>query len=159
MPQPMAEVYIDETVRKVRALHQSTLSLDKSTIGIGEFLALQARTILTAHQAGDTAVKFHLACWCSPLIAKSTEEIMQFPLKIEHVQQTIAAEHGFTNWTEVETHHSTAFDLQFESCIDSMLDGDIQSLVNTINAKPSIVSQRSQYGLSLIHIPSPRDRG
>ena len=149
----MAKIYIDETVKSVRSLHQSTLALDKNTISIGQFLTLQAQQILQAHQDGNTAVKFHLACWCKPLIGKSTDHIMQFPLTIEHSRQTIAAEHGFTDWQAVEAHDSTAFNLAFESCIDSMLNGDIDYLTNTIETTPSMVTQRSQYGhrATLLH--------
>jgi len=128
----MAKIYIDDIINKVRALHQSTLDLDKSDISIGQFLALQAQQILQAHQDGNVAVKFHLACWCKPLISKSTEDILQYPLTIEHTQQTIAAEHGFTNWQAVKAQDSTAFDLAFENCVDSMLNGDIEYVASAI---------------------------
>jgi len=149
----MAKIYIDDIINKVRALHQSTLDLDKSDISIGQFLALQAQQILQAHQDGNVAVKFHLACWCKPLISKSTEGILQYPLTIEHTQQTIAAEHGFTNWQAVKAQDSTAFDLAFENCVDSMLNGDIEYVASAIAASPSLVTQRSQYGhkATLLH--------
>jgi len=114
---------------------------------------LQATNLLDAHQSGTKAVKFHLACWFKPLIGKSTEQVLAYPLSIDDARQTIAAEHGFADWTQVKAQGPIGFDLQFESAVDSMLSGDIASLTSTIENTPAILKQRSQYGhkATLLH--------
>ncbi len=149
----MQHVYIDDIIKQVRTIHQTTLTMDKADTSVGEFLDLQATNILDAHQSGNKAVKFHLACWFKPLIGKSTEQILAYPLSIDDARQTIAAEHGFTDWTEVKKNSSSNFDLQFESAVDTMLSGDIRSLTSTVEDTPAILKQRSQYGhkATLLH--------
>lgn len=149
----MIEVYIDESVKKVRKLHQELLLADKSAITIPDFLAAQAEQILKAHQSQDASVVFHLACWCSQLISKPPSEIMTAELTQAMVQQTIAREHGFEDWASVEALHNTMFDLQFESCIDTMLAGDISKLKTMLTKEPALATQRSQYGhrATLLH--------
>jgi len=149
----MADVYIDNTVKALLQLHQQTLRLDKSTISPADFIGLQALSIVEAHKAGNEAVCFHLRCWCKPLIGKSKEEVMNGELTVAMAQQTIASEHGYEDWTAVQQQGDVEFDLQFESCIDTMLAGDLNTLTNTLSKTPELARQQSQYGhrATLLH--------
>ncbi len=149
----MADVFIDNTVKALQQLHQPTLATDKRTITIIDFLSFQAESIFDAHKAGNEAVCFHLCCWYKPLIGKSKAEVMQGDVNIDMAQQTIAREHGYKDWTSVQSHGNTAFDLEFEHCVDTMLAGDLTELSNQLKAAPALARQQSQYGhkATLLH--------
>ena len=149
----MTEVYIDSTVKALQQLHQTTLRTDKRTVRIVEFLGLQAESIVEAHKAGNSAVCFHLCCWCKQLIGKSREEVMNGELNLAMAQQTIASEHGYKDWNAVEAQGHVQLDLPFENCIDAMLAGDLNDLSETLATTPALIRQQSQYGhrATLLH--------
>lgn len=149
----MTDIYIDESIQKIRDLHTDILQRDKSSTTIREFISLQAERLLDAHSFGSTAVIFHLACWCKPLIGTPREEIMNARLTPELAQQTIAAEYGFATWNEVEKLAKTRFDTHFEACIDNMLNGELSQLQSALKTNPEFATQRSQYGhkATLLH--------
>ena len=149
----MTDFYIDESIKKIRDLHTDILQMDKSTTTIREFISLQAERLLDAHSFGSTAVIFHLACWCKPLIGTPREEIMNARLTPELAQQTMAAEYGFATWDEVESLAKTKFDNHFEACVDNMLNGDLKQLQSALKDNPGFATQRSQYGhkATLLH--------
>ncbi len=149
----MTDIYIDKSIKMIRDLHTDILELKKTSTTIKEFISLQAERLFEAHGFGSTAVIFHLACWCKPLIGKPAEEIMKTPLSLALAQQTIAAEYGFASWKDVENLAKTKFDTDFEDCIDNMLSGKLQLLQNTLTENPHFATQRSQYGhqATLLH--------
>ena len=155
----MANVYCDNTVKELQHLHHSTLCTDKRTVRIATYLYLQAESILTAHNSGNSAVCFHLSCWYKPFIGKSIEEVMDDDLNIAMAQQTIAREHGYTDWASVVDHGDAAFDLQFENCIDTMLAGDFNKLAASLKTTPALARQQSQYGhrATLLHYLGAND--
>ncbi len=149
----MPDIYIDKSIQMIRDLHTDILQMDKSSTTIKEFISLQAERLLDAHGFGSTAVIFHLACWCKPLIGKPRDEIMKARLTLEMAQQTIAAEYGFPSWNEVESLAKTRFDTVFEECVDNMLDGELHLLQKALETNPQLATQRSQYGhkATLLH--------
>lgn len=149
----MVDVYIDDTVSRIRELHKDLLCTDRSTISIRNYIDRQATRILEAHTDGNTAVIFHLACWCKPLIGQPHEKIMSTPLTLPMARQTIASEHGFSSWQAIEDLGDTAFDREFENCVDRMLAGDIDALKKDLASCPQLLTQQSQYGhqATLLH--------
>lgn len=149
----MPDIYIDQSIQMIRDLHTDILQMDKSSTTIKEFISLQAERLLDAHGFGSTAVIFHLACWCKPLIGKTHEEIMNARLTAELAQQTMAAEYGFPSWSDVESMAKTRFDTDFEACVDNMLEGELHLLQKALEANPQLATQRSQYGhrATLLH--------
>jgi len=149
----MTTVYIDDNIEEIHRLHEPMLRADRNTFTIIEYLGLQAERISEAHRAGDSAVCFHLACWCPPLVGTPREEIMQRDLNTDMAQLTIAREHGFTDWSAAETLGDTKFDQRFENCVDTLLVGDLETLKEMLANHPKLVHQRSQYGhgATLLH--------
>lgn len=149
----MTTVYIDDDIKKIQRLHESMLKANRSTFSVIEYLSLQVERICEAHRAGDTAVCFHLGCWCTPLVGTPRAEIMQCDLSTDMAQLTIAREHGYTDWTAVQTLGDTRFDERFENCVDTLLAGDLETLNNTLANDPTLAHQRSQYGhgATLLH--------
>lgn len=149
----MTDVYIDESIQKIRDLHADILCLNKADTTIQKFISLQAERILQAHSSGNTAVVFHLACWCKPLIGKPADKVMNTSLTLELVQQAIASEYGFSSWNHLENLAGSEFDTQFEDCVDSMLHGELALLQNKLAENPRLATQTSQYGhkATLLH--------
>ena len=68
-------------------------------------------------------------------------------------RQTIANEHGFSDWTAVEQLGNISYDLDFESAVNDLLAGNLTSLEKLISAKPDLLVSRSVYGhnATLLH--------
>lgn len=149
----MVEIYIDPKIIALRALHSDLLTRGFMDSRIRDRLAIQARTIIAAHKAGNSAVAFHLGSWCPGLVGVDSNDIMTVSLTQEQAQETIAREHGYTNWNEVEALQGILLDVEFEESVDAVVHGDVPQLQNRIRARPELATQRSQYGhrATLLH--------
>ena len=65
----------------------------------------------------------------------------------------IASEYGFNNWDEVEKKGSIAYDNDFQSAIDHLLNGEREALTSILKENPGVIHRSSQYGhrARLIH--------
>lgn len=143
--------YIGDCIADVRLLHANVLSVPHGELSISRLLALQAENIVAGHRIGNEAVVFHLTCWCPGLIGQSAEKIMQGDLTLLQAQQTIAREHGFTEWDAVPV--GDVVDVQFEDAVDSMLQGDYDGLYQRLNENAPLARQTSAFGhrATLLH--------
>lgn len=68
-------------------------------------------------------------------------------------KQTIASEYGYENWSKVKALSDTIYDVEFESCVDLMLNGRIDQLAQALSNNPTLAVQQSQYGhqATLLH--------
>jgi len=149
----MAKIYVDKKVHALRELHDETLKLDRSQIGIRDFLARQAQSVLDGHKSGNDAVTFHLACWCPSFIGKPPQQIMEEVLSLDLARQTIALEHGYTDWPAVEALGPLMFEVDFEQAVDWVMTGEVESLQELIETKPALAQQKSQFphNATLLH--------
>jgi len=147
------EIYIDPEVLALREMHSDLLAKDYLSFSIRDRLAIQARTILDGHNQGNHAVAFHLGSWCAGFIGSDPEDILADSLSLDQAQLTIAREHGYADWNEVEALEGLMIDEAFEKTVDSVLRGDIVQLQDRLDANPRLVNQRSQYGhrATLLH--------
>ena len=67
---------------------------------------------------------------------------MKFTL--EDAKFCIAKEHGYESWKEVELDKNY-LDSTFESLVDKMLAGDIDTIKDVVSHNPNTVHQRSSY--------------
>ena len=149
----MPQIYIDPSIRRLRDLHGTLLSCGYFDLSISERLISQAHSILSGHQMGNSAVVFHLGCWCSDFIGQDAAKIMASSLNFDQCLETIAKEHGYKNWGEVETVKDVRLDAQFEKAADAVVYGDLSKLQNYLSANPDLAIQTSQYGhkATLLH--------
>lgn len=149
----MARVHIDSKVFALRELHSDLLSRDYMDSSILDRLASQANSILNGHKTGNSAVVFHLGSWCADFIGMDTAQIMGSILNLDQCQETIAKEHGYKNWSEVETLQGIMLDAEFEKSVDAVVQGDISQLQRRLCTRPELAKQRSQYGhrATLLH--------
>lgn len=149
----MVKIYIDPEILALRELHSDLLARDYLSLNIRDRLASQARTIFEGHKRGNHAVAFHLGSWCQGFIGADSEQIMASSLSLDQAQQTIAMEHGYADWSEVEALSDTLMNQEFEKTVDVVLHGDIDQLQDRLDANSELVDQRSQYGhrATLLH--------
>ena len=146
-------IYVSDQVREVERLHQDLLTDSFQNLPIREQLDLQAHRILEAHNSGDRAVVTQITCWHPSLVCRSADEIMQATLTLDDARQTIAREHGFADWSDVEARGDSPPDATFERAVDTLLRGDVEELRSLLSRDPSLVRQRSSYGhqATLLH--------
>ena len=142
----MVKIYIDPEIAALRELHSDLSGRGYLNLKIGELMALQAKTILDGHKAGNSAVTFHLGSWSPDFVGKDSAQIMSCSLTLEQAQETIAREHGYGSWNEIEFLKNTMLDEDFERAVDAVVVGDITQIQRLIQARPELVIQRSQYG-------------
>ena len=147
------DIYIDRQIAALRQLHHETLQLDRSKISIHDFLLRQTNTLIEAHFEGNDSVVFHFACWSPEMRAMSAPDIMRFPLTMDVAKLSVAREHGFQRWADVEALGSTSFDNDFEQAVDLALSGEASSLSEMLATSPQLAEQTSQFGhaATLLH--------
>ena len=146
-------VYIDPRIQKVIELYADLFGRDFYSLPIRRQMELQADRLTEAHHNRDDSVCFQIGSWHPDLVAKSDEQILNHVFSIDDGKVTIAREHGFKGWNEVESIEGRESDVAFEKAVDTMLSGDLSSLRAQIRETPNLISARSQYGHSatLLH--------
>ena len=147
------DIYIDRQIAALRQLHHETLQLDRSKISIHDFLLRQTNALIEAHFEGNDSVVFHFACWSPEMKALSAPDIMSYPVTLDIVKLSVAREHGFQRWAEVEALGSALFDDDFEQAVDLALSGEEPALSEMLAKSPQLAQQRSQFGhaATLLH--------
>lgn len=134
-------------------LHQDLFTEEFRQLPIREQLDRQAKRILEAHRSGDKTVVTHVQCWHPDLVGRSDEEVMQHPFTLEDARQTIAREYGFADWSDAEKRGANPPDPEFESAVDALLAGKVETLRGMLERKPSLIHERSTFGhrATLLH--------
>ena len=111
---------------------------------------------MAEHKNGNSAVNIEISNWHPEFIGKDTETIMNSPFEIADAKLTIAKGYGFTDWDDVLERGDVKFNMAFEHAIDTMLNGNINSLKKQLKRNKSILSERSKYGhrATLLHYVS-----
>lgn len=73
--------------------------------------------------------------------------------KLEDCRHAIANEYGFSTWNDVLALENTHYNMEFEFCVNSLLEGDTEALKNRLEAKPDLITSKSEYGhkATLLH--------
>ena len=141
-----SKVYISAEVMGVRRLYEDLFNDQFRRLSVREQLQLQAQHMLDAHQSGDRTVATHIRCWHPALVGHSVEEVMACEFTLQDARETIAREFGFSDWADVHKRGTETPDPVFESAVDAMLGGDADALRRLLEARPSLVRERSAYG-------------
>ena len=146
-------VYVNKHTKEIQKLHQEIIGKTDSQTTVKEQLEMLAENLVAELQNGNEAVVLEISNCHPELVGKTPEVILNSEFSEEDGRITMAREHGFTDWNEVEKLGETNFDLEFETSIDTMLRGDIDSLREQIESKPRLLKERSKYGhrATLLH--------
>ncbi|MEM7259709.1 MAG: hypothetical protein AAF404_20235 [Pseudomonadota bacterium] len=143
--------YIAKEISAVQQLHQTLLLQPHHALTIHQRLSIQVDNLLQGHRHGNSAVVFHLTCWCPELIGQPAEKIMSGDLSLQQAQTTIAREYGYSDWDSLPDQAMP--DAEFEDAVDAMLQGQLDDLRVKLAANESLALQVSAYGhgATLLH--------
>jgi hypothetical protein len=146
MSEAAQSVYVSDQVMDVERLHRDLLTDTVRRLPIRDQLDQQAHRIAEAHKAGDRAVVTQITCWHPTLVCHSADEIMSSGFTLDDARQTIAKEHGFADWSDVEARGESPPDQGFELAVDTLLRGDVEKLRGLLANNPSLIHRRSSFG-------------
>ena len=68
-------------------------------------------------------------------------------------QHSIANEYSFSSWNEVQALEKVQYNLEFEFCVNAIINGETTSLKNALEAQPNLILAKSQFGhkATLLH--------
>ena len=141
------KIYRSDDVQQVQELYQSLLVLEAShATSIIDFIARQADCLITAHQQRNGASCIQIRNWHPAWIGQATAAILQATLTTADAQLTLAKEYGFEDWLELYEKGDTTLDPVFEQAVDAVVGGDIDLLRQLLAQRPSLTTDRSQFG-------------
>lgn len=139
-------VYIAPEIAALRSLYAPVLDARTRALPIRDHLAAQADCLLAAHRVGDAAANFQIASWHPRLVGAQANVIAAAAFDLNDARLTIAREHGYADWTQVEQEGVAVLDAAFESAVDAELNGDAAGLTRMLAAAPDLIARRSGYG-------------
>ncbi len=145
-------VYINSDVATAVQLYTG-LCYPIPQLTIKEFLQQAAEQLYEAHWSDNPSAAVLIKNWHPELIGLSDEAIMQTPFAYTDAQITVAREHGFKSWSEVERLGKKRFDQAFETAVDAVVSGDLLLLRALLSQHPQLVQQQSRFGhqATLLH--------
>jgi len=147
-------VYVAGAVKQLQELYADLFAADDvSALSVCELLDRQALRLREAHRRRDPVSRMQISSWHPRLIGCSAETAVAALLTRDDARLTLAREHGFADWSTVERDRRESPDAAFEQAVDALLEGDADSLTALLDAKPSLIEQRSAYGhaATLLH--------
>ncbi len=146
------QVYVAPEVAEVEALHPYLKEKAFRALPIREQLRKQASVLQAAYAAGDRRVRVQL-CWWPVASGRPLDEVMNARLDLQEAQLTMAREHGFRGWYEVDALGNATLRNHFELALDELQDGEIEKLRLRLDRDPQLVTEQSAYGhqATLLH--------
>ncbi len=147
------DVYMPKEVEALSIFYGERLTkLQKYGSVTGHLEALSKRMHEGA-QTKQSCILKEISNYHPQFLGKSTKELEEINFSLNDCKITIANEYGFALWTDVESLHATAYDLEFEKAVNALLCGEIDLLTALVSNRPALVRQRSQYGhgATLLH--------
>ena len=146
------QVHADPQVKGLIELFDGLLGKHDSERPIPYYLEPLAERLLAGHANRDSGIAFTVS---QKLGVYDLEEIYRSKFTLDDAKFCIAKEHGYQGWEEVELD-TNCLDATFESIVDQMLAGDMDTLKEAISQNPNIVHQRSPYPhrATLLHYTS-----
>lgn len=148
-----AKVYIHDQVKKVYQLHQQSIENMDADTTIQEQIIRFSNNLMSAWQTKNPACIAQINNWHPDYIGKDATFIFAADFQLSDAQLAIAKDCGFQNMEQVNQHPSITFHLAFEQAVDTLLNGDLDSLKQQIAKNPTLLADRSKYGhqATLLH--------
>lgn len=150
------KIYAENRVSEIRKLFEGIISQTDAETTVKEQLEMIARQLVTEFDKGNEAVATVISNWHPDSIGIDRAAILNLNFSEQDAYLTIAREHGFTDWNEVEKLGDTTFNLEFENAVDTLLKGDRDLLALKVSGNPALIWERSKYGhqATLLHYVS-----
>ncbi|MCG8605097.1 hypothetical protein MJD09_08885 [bacterium] len=133
------KVHIGLEVNFVIDLFSDLIRVMDNSLSVRDHLELMAKRMLSGYSNRHEGIKFLVES-----AGMNYAEIYDSAFTLDDAKFCVAKGYGYESWTEVEREQKTP-DLDFESLIDRMLKGDLDTLKKAVEKKPDIVHQSSVY--------------
>ena len=146
--------YTPDHVYEVEMLYLHLFKSRDPILGIRPLLETQARVLLEHHEEYDFAASVQIRNHFVPLIGSPRDTIMASPFTHEDALYTLAWEHGYADWPAVEAlDANAALDKNFELAADAVVNGDLDTLADSLRARPDLATARSAFAhnATLLH--------
>jgi hypothetical protein len=146
-----ADVYISPPVAAVRALYGKLVGESSWTRSPAGQLRLQADRLAEGHRRQLPGAAVELSNWHPHLVGHSPAAIWAADLRAEDFLLTLARQHGYDRTEDIPDTAGPVRD--FESAVEAVLDGDVDTLTGLLDAEPDLVVRRSRWGhgATLLH--------
>jgi hypothetical protein len=119
-------IYVPPGLDELAALYRDLLQEDSASLPVRDQLAQQAERLLAAHRRADPISTIQISNWLPRLVGRPAAEILVAEFSLDDARLTIAREHGFENWPQVEDEATQPPDPLFERAVDAAINGDIE---------------------------------
>jgi len=140
-------------VQEVEKLHHNLLKKYPGQFTVFDVLENQAQTLCSEHRRQNPAVCVQISNWHPGLAGAKRDEILQAAFTIEDARVTVAREHGFQDWPQVESQGAANLDRDFEHAVEAVVSGKRDALEVLLEENPHLARQTSRYGhrATLLH--------
>ncbi len=145
----LMNVYVNNHVEQVIALHKRTIDQYLNFKSVNEFLDQLAGNLFKAFKKEDPRSVIEITNNYL-FIGQTPESIFKLQFTLDDAKNTIAKEYGFDEWVKVP---SLAIDHLFEKAVNLLVNGELSALEKIIDKNPELVSKRSNFGhqATLLH--------
>ena len=150
------KIYRSKEVKEIQELQYEIIAETNENTTILELLTALANNLHTHFHKRNHAVATIISNWHPEFIGKDVDQILGSDFSESDAKLSIAREHGFSDWENVEKSGDEIINGEFESAIDALLNGELNSLSFKISTNPFLLKERSKYGhrATLLHYVS-----
>lgn len=147
------KVYRHPFVQQTIELHQHILQQPGTYQTVKEFITLLANNLFRHLKNGDPRARKIIETYLPNFHEKVSSEIPGAGLGLEDCRLAIAQEYGYANWENALSESDQAFDKNFETAINRLVNGQLPELQTSLEEHPEILQQHSPFWHSagLIH--------
>ncbi|MDW3196885.1 MAG: hypothetical protein R8G66_31200 [Cytophagales bacterium] len=147
----MAAIYKFSGVADLQEFYGDLL-IDYASHSVNNHLSLLAERLFEGYNDSNLVVIREINNYHPDWLGKGADQILGAQLQLSDIQLCIASEYGFKTWQAV-MDVDQPYDEYFETALNALLEGEVQSLKVLLNAHPNLVNQKSNYGhgATLLH--------
>ncbi len=149
----MSAIYKAKVVTELQKWYGTLLTNMTQFNTIADHLSALSERLFEGVQQNNAVVFSEINNYNPNYLGVDVDILQAKNLGIADCQLTIACEHGYADWAHLEAGAQTAYNSQFESAVNLLLEGNLNELRNMIAAYPELVSEKSNYphGATLLH--------
>jgi len=148
------KVYRHAIVESIENFYGALLFQIDAFSSIKNHLTAIAERMWEGIRSKNPAVYHEISNYHPGYLGRSADDLEKTKLTMAHCSATVAHEYGFGGWQELEKRlGNTPYDLQFETAVNNLLNGNIEALQQQMIDDPALVKKRSGYGheATLLH--------
>lgn len=138
--------YSGETIKLIEELHAPIYRDDWADRPIQETLRLHAANLLRGLREGNPGAAAEVAHSYPPLLDRDEETIQKASFRLDNALLTVAIQHGFRCWQDVEELGNERPDPLFELAADHLIHGEYDALRELLIEEDYLIYSRSRFG-------------